>query len=189
MRYGNSYKAIRRQSGAIHHFRDVEMRWIVALTLIVLVEVVAARPPERASSSRGDPAKPCDPAVCKLPDCRCSSDQVPGGLEASKVPQVLLRMDWSEFIYFFFRHYYSFYYYCFFGSVWFDLIFGNISVDWLSLIIAGGTYHFRRCSERCELRPIRGVALLPRQSQRVSCQSNFLHIARVHRLHTSQRSL
>ena len=35
------------------------------------------------------PAKPCNPAACQLPDCRCSSTDMPGGLSPKDVPQVL----------------------------------------------------------------------------------------------------
>ncbi|XP_053620069.1 chitin deacetylase 8-like [Plodia interpunctella] len=36
----------------------------------------------------------CDPEACKLPDCRCSNTEIPGGLEARDTPQfVLLTFD------------------------------------------------------------------------------------------------
>ncbi|XP_050356582.1 chitin deacetylase 8-like [Nymphalis io] len=39
-------------------------------------------------------AEPCDPEACKLPDCRCSSVNIPGNLEPRDTPQfVLLTFD------------------------------------------------------------------------------------------------
>ncbi|XP_013186778.1 chitin deacetylase 8-like [Amyelois transitella] len=39
-------------------------------------------------------AEPCDEEACKLPDCRCSSTSIPGGLAARDTPQfVLLTFD------------------------------------------------------------------------------------------------
>ena len=38
-------------------------------------------------ASKG-PAQPCVQAQCHLPDCRCSSTDVPGGFSSSEVPQV-----------------------------------------------------------------------------------------------------
>ena len=35
-------------------------------------------------------ALPCDPAKCKLPDCRCSGTSIPGDLPASKIPQIVM---------------------------------------------------------------------------------------------------
>lgn len=32
---------------------------------------------------------PCDPAKCKLPDCRCASTEIPGGLSPEQTPQIL----------------------------------------------------------------------------------------------------
>ena len=34
------------------------------------------------------PALPCNSAVCQLPDCRCSTTDIPGGFDRSEVPQV-----------------------------------------------------------------------------------------------------
>ena len=36
---------------------------------------------------RGDPAKPCYPGICKLPDCFCSGTEIPGNLSVSSIPQ------------------------------------------------------------------------------------------------------
>ncbi|XP_045463450.1 chitin deacetylase 8 [Harmonia axyridis] len=39
-------------------------------------------------------AKPCDQKKCELPDCRCSSSEIPGGLSRDKTPQfVFLTFD------------------------------------------------------------------------------------------------
>ena len=36
-----------------------------------------------------NPAQPCDQSACQLPDCRCASTDVPGGLSSSEVPQIV----------------------------------------------------------------------------------------------------
>ncbi|XP_054719464.1 chitin deacetylase 8-like [Uloborus diversus] len=50
--------------------------------------------PEATEPPTPDPlaAAECDPAVCVLPDCFCSSDgtRIPGGLEVSETPQMIL---------------------------------------------------------------------------------------------------
>lgn len=33
-------------------------------------------------------AEPCDEEACQLPNCRCSSTSIPGGLNPRNVPQV-----------------------------------------------------------------------------------------------------
>ena len=35
------------------------------------------------------PAKPCVEADCKLPNCRCASTNIPGGLQPSETPQIV----------------------------------------------------------------------------------------------------
>lgn len=42
------------------------------------------------SKTNGDPAKPCTPDVCKLPDCFCSGTDIPGNLSASSIPQIVM---------------------------------------------------------------------------------------------------
>ena len=37
-----------------------------------------------------EPAKPCSPDICKLPDCRCSGIDIPGNLPSDKVPQMVM---------------------------------------------------------------------------------------------------
>ena len=37
----------------------------------------------------GDPAKPCDPDICQLPDCFCSGTEIPGKLSVSSIPQIV----------------------------------------------------------------------------------------------------
>ena len=64
------------------------MRWIVALAAIALVNVTVARPSKESLPSLGDPAHTCKPELCKLPDCRCSTPDIPGDIDAAKVPQV-----------------------------------------------------------------------------------------------------
>lgn len=38
----------------------------------------------------GDPAKPCSPDTCKLPDCFCSGTKIPGNLSVSSIPQIVM---------------------------------------------------------------------------------------------------
>lgn len=64
--------------------RMIKMKKIFFLTLIVLDTIILTY----AQGSNG-PAEPCIPSQCQLPDCRCSSTDVPGGLDASNVPQVI----------------------------------------------------------------------------------------------------
>lgn len=40
------------------------------------------------SGERLDLAGSCNEELCKLPDCRCSSTSIPGGLDPKEVPQV-----------------------------------------------------------------------------------------------------
>ncbi|XP_014665098.1 PREDICTED: uncharacterized protein LOC106807305 [Priapulus caudatus] len=40
-------------------------------------------------------ASPCDPQVCRLPHCRCAGADIPGGLLAREVPQLVL-MTWES---------------------------------------------------------------------------------------------
>ena len=35
-------------------------------------------------------AKPCNPDLCKLPDCYCSGTDIPGGLGPKETPQIIL---------------------------------------------------------------------------------------------------
>ena len=42
------------------------------------------------SKVAADPAKPCTPDVCKLPDCFCSGTSIPGNLSASSIPQIVM---------------------------------------------------------------------------------------------------
>jgi peptidoglycan/xylan/chitin deacetylase (PgdA/CDA1 family) len=45
------------------------------------------------SSSEAVPlaeAEKCDPKICKLPNCRCGSPSIPGGLKAKQVPQIVM---------------------------------------------------------------------------------------------------
>lgn len=36
-------------------------------------------------------AKNCDPELCQVPNCRCFSTDIPGGLQPSETPQVILQ--------------------------------------------------------------------------------------------------
>lgn len=62
----------------------VKMKWFLVLALFVAVW---------AQDESGEDgltlAEPCDAEACQLPDCRCSSTNIPGGLAARDVPQVI----------------------------------------------------------------------------------------------------
>ena len=36
------------------------------------------------------PAQPCDESKCKLPNCRCASTVIPGGLQVNETPQIVM---------------------------------------------------------------------------------------------------
>lgn len=38
----------------------------------------------------GDPAKPCDSSQCKLPNCRCAGEDIPGNLTPTQTPQIVV---------------------------------------------------------------------------------------------------
>ncbi|XP_014669843.1 PREDICTED: uncharacterized protein LOC106810857 [Priapulus caudatus] len=40
-------------------------------------------------------ASVCDPSTCRLPDCKCSDAEIPGGFLASEIPQMVL-LAWDE---------------------------------------------------------------------------------------------
>ncbi|XP_014681486.1 PREDICTED: uncharacterized protein LOC106821265 [Priapulus caudatus] len=46
-------------------------------------------------SDEADCAEVCDPTNCRLPDCKCSSGEIPGELLANEVPQLVL-IGWDE---------------------------------------------------------------------------------------------
>ena len=54
-----------------------------ALFCLAVIPGIASRP-------ANDPATPCDPTKCKLPDCRCSSTEIPDSLPASSIPQIVM---------------------------------------------------------------------------------------------------
>ena len=143
-----------------HSCFNVEMKWVVVLLAITLLDIAVARPSKTSGVSLGDPAPPCDAAKCKLPDCRCSSSDIPGGLDVKQVPQVSLAVN----------------------CIWFGWY------RRLTVLIAhvGGSYHLWRRGKCRKLCPIRAATLQSSQPERVPSQSHFLHFARVHRLHTGQ---
>ncbi|KAL0810874.1 hypothetical protein ABMA28_010178 [Loxostege sticticalis] len=66
--------------------------WLLPLCLVVLA---AAQESDSSEEEAALPlAEPCDPEACKLPNCRCSSTDIPGNLQARDTPQfVLLTFD------------------------------------------------------------------------------------------------
>lgn len=62
--------------------------WLLPLCLVVLA---AAQESDSSEEEAALPlAEPCDPEACKLPNCRCSSTDIPGNLQARDTPQVKL---------------------------------------------------------------------------------------------------
>ena len=66
-------------------------RYYRAATVIFLISQLlpSLALPRRRSVISG-PAQPCDPNQCKLPDCRCAGEDIPGGLNPSSTPQIVL---------------------------------------------------------------------------------------------------
>lgn len=59
---------------------------VLLATILVLVSGAP-----KAGISRADDlvlADYCDTSACSLPDCRCISTDIPGGLDVSETPQV-----------------------------------------------------------------------------------------------------
>ena len=58
-------------------------RLLTALIILSIISRIASRPAD-------EPAMPCDPTKCKLPDCRCSGTNIPGDLPSSNIPQIVM---------------------------------------------------------------------------------------------------
>lgn len=56
------------------------MRWILAFSVLFVAAALADDELVLADA--------CDEEACQLPDCRCSSSSIPGGLNPRDVPQV-----------------------------------------------------------------------------------------------------
>ena len=56
---------------------------LLTVFILSIISRIASRP-------AGQPAMPCDPTKCKLPDCRCSSTEIPGDLPPSNIPQIVM---------------------------------------------------------------------------------------------------
>lgn len=63
---------------------------IVLLAAIALTTAAVVRPTKQSKATLEEPAPPCDDTLCKLPDCRCSTTNIPGALDAKKIPQMIL---------------------------------------------------------------------------------------------------
>lgn len=57
----------------------------------ILVAVTSAAPSSPYEAL--ELADNCNESLCRLPNCRCSSTQIPGGLTAAETPQVILHKD------------------------------------------------------------------------------------------------
>merc|ERR1712071_44493 len=62
-------------------------------TTIVPIVLLAAVVRPAALKMAEDPAAPCDPTKCLPPNCRCSSNTVPGSLDPKTIPQVPFIID------------------------------------------------------------------------------------------------
>eukprot|EP00731_Ephydatia_muelleri_P022731 Em0015g314a len=56
---------------------------LVAVSLLLLITTSLA-------AVISNPAQPCVPDQCELPDCRCAGVDIPGGLTPSNIPQIVL---------------------------------------------------------------------------------------------------
>lgn len=68
--------------------------------LAAILVLVSSTP--KSGISRADDlvlAEACDASACSLPDCRCMSTDIPGGLDISEIPQVLILVNILSQIY------------------------------------------------------------------------------------------
>lgn len=63
----------------------------IVVLLAVAVSVVLGAP--KTGRVPFQLATSCDPEKCRLPDCRCFSTDIPGNLEPSETPQVILNQS------------------------------------------------------------------------------------------------
>lgn len=61
---------------------------LTLLTIAVLIIGVYGRPKDFQPI---DLAAPCDAEKCVLPNCRCPSTEIPGGLNREEIPQVIIK--------------------------------------------------------------------------------------------------
>lgn len=81
------------------------MKWaLIGFFLLIVASAIADSSSEESGVSSADSseskeeseestkelvlAEPCDEEACQLPNCRCSSTSIPGGLNPRNVPQV-----------------------------------------------------------------------------------------------------
>ena len=62
------------------------VQFVIVLQLIFVIHVINAQGSGKASGKAGA----CTPENCKLPDCSCSGTDIPGGLTAKDVPQMVM---------------------------------------------------------------------------------------------------
>ena len=56
------------------------MRYFLHMGLVALVSVAVAQ----------QTAEQCNPDYCRLPDCYCGGNKIPGGLKPEQIPQLVL---------------------------------------------------------------------------------------------------
>lgn len=56
----------------------------------VATTITTGPTPTTVRTTRYGMAKPCDPNICKLPNCRCADESIPGHLKLKTVPQMVL---------------------------------------------------------------------------------------------------
>ena len=70
---------------------------LLALTCIIvniLLHQVQSEPQRRQGENQQPKAERCDPNRCRLPDCFCGGQTIPGGFKPEQIPQfVLLTFD------------------------------------------------------------------------------------------------
>ena len=63
-------------------------------TLVLALMISASNGQRGQSANLQGRAEPCNPNVCRLPDCYCGGQDIPGGFRPEEIPQfVLLTFD------------------------------------------------------------------------------------------------
>lgn len=72
------------------------MKILFTVVLITMVVILHGSISQAKSLYKNDnlnspnPVQPCDPSKCKLPNCRCAGEDIPGGLAANDTPQIVM---------------------------------------------------------------------------------------------------
>ena len=66
------------------------MSWLINTAFVLILMCVESASGAVLKFRGHEPAQPCSPDICKLPDCRCSGTDIPGNLPPNKVPQMVM---------------------------------------------------------------------------------------------------